>query len=116
MVWVNLIVSVLSGLAVAIPLIVELVKWIKTAIKEKNWAKLVELLTAFMQEAEQKFETGAERKEWVMLAIKASADTINYELDEKVISDLIDQLCAMSKIVNGEKKIEPKEETPETNS
>lgn len=106
MVWVNLIVGILSGLAAAIPLIIELVKWVKIAIKEKNWAKLLELLTAFMKEAEVKFETGAERKEWVMMAIKASAETINYEIDEKVISDLIDQLCAMSKVVNGKEQPE----------
>lgn len=104
MAWVNLIVGILSGLAAAIPLIIELVKWVKIAIKEKNWAKLLELLTAFMKEAEVKFETGAERKEWVMMAIKASAETINYEIDEATISNLIDQLCAMSKVVNGKKE------------
>ena len=104
MAWVNLIVGILSGLAAAIPLIIELVKWVKIAIKEKNWAKLLELLTALMKEAEVKFETGAERKEWVMMAIKASAETINYEIDEATISNLIDQLCAMSKVVNGKKE------------
>ena len=102
----ELIISLLSALIMVIPLVVELIKWIKTAIKEKNWAKLLELLTAFMKEAEVKFETGAERKEWVMMAIKAGAETINYEIDEKVISDLIDQLCAMSKVVNGKEQPE----------
>lgn len=99
--YMNLIISILSGLVAIIPLVAQLIKWVKTAVKERNWAKLLELLTAFMTEAEQKFETGAERKEWVMLAIKASADTINYDLDEEVISNLIDQLCDMSKVVNG---------------
>ena len=53
----ELIISLLSALIMVIPLVVELIKWIKTAIKEKNWAKLLELLTAFMKEAEVKFET-----------------------------------------------------------
>lgn len=100
----ELVINLLGALIMVIPLVVELIKWIKTAIKEKNWAKLLELLTAFMKEAEVKFETGAERKEWVMMAIKASAETINYEIDETVISNLIDQLCAMSKVVNGKKE------------
>lgn len=100
----QIIINLLGVLIMVIPLVVELVKWIKTAIKEKNWAKLLELLTTLMKEAEVKFETGAERKEWVMMAIKASAETINYEIDEAVISDLIDQLCAMSKVVNGKKE------------
>lgn len=104
--WVNFIVSILSGLAVAIPLIVELVKWIQKAIQEKNWQALLQLVTTLMKEAESKFETGAERKDYVMMAIKASADTINYKIDMDVVSKLIDDLCAMSKIVNG-----PKEET-----
>lgn len=33
--------------------------------------------------------------------VKASADTVNYDLDMDKISDLIDSLCDMSKIVNG---------------
>ena len=47
------------------------------------------------------FEKGADRKEWVMAMVKASADTVNYDLDMDKISDLIDSLCDMSKIVNG---------------
>lgn len=33
--------------------------------------------------------------------VKASADTVKYDLDMDKISDLIDSLCDMSKIVNG---------------
>lgn len=101
----ELIISILSTLVVVIPLVVELVKWVRTAVKEKNWANLIKLLTTFMEEAEEKFATGAERKEWVMMAIRASADAINYNIDEEVISNLIDQLCAMSKVVNGDKSV-----------
>lgn len=98
--WLNIVVSILSGLAVAIPLVVELVKWIQKAVQEKNWQTLLELVTTFMKEAEAKFATGAERKDYVMLAIKASADTINYKIDMDIVSKLIDDLCAMSKVVN----------------
>lgn len=101
---VQIIINILGVLVMVIPLVVELIKWVKTAVKEKNWAKLLELITRLMKEAEVKFATGAERKEWVMMAIRASAETINYEIDEKVISDLIDQLCAMSKVVNCKKE------------
>lgn len=101
--WVNVIVSILSGLAVVIPLVVELVKWIKKAIQEKNWTQLLTLVNELMQEAEFKFEDGASRKEWVMMAIKASADTIDYTIDMEMVSKLIDDLCAMSKVVNAPK-------------
>lgn len=110
--WIDILVSVLSGLAIAIPLVIELVKWIKAAIQEKNWQALLGLVTALMKEAEVKFANGAERKDYVMLAIKASADTINYQIDMDVVSQLIDDLCAMSKIVNAPKE-EVKEEIEE---
>lgn len=95
--WVRLIVSVLSGLAATIPL----VKYVRKTIQDKNWPEVVKLVTSYMERAEAMFEKGADRKEWVMAMVKASADTVNYDLDMDKISDLIDSLCDMSKIVNG---------------
>lgn len=99
--WVNVIVSILSGLAVAIPLVCKLVEYVKKAIEEKNWGQLVTLIMGYMEEAEKKFATGAEKKEWVMGMVESTAATINYPIDMEVVSALIDQLCSMSKIVNG---------------
>lgn len=98
--WLNVIVSILSGLAIVIPLVVELVKWVKQAVQEKNWSKLITLVMTFMADAEKMFQTGEERKNYVILAIKASADTINYKIDMEQVSKLIDDLAAMSKVVN----------------
>lgn len=98
--WINYAVSVLSGLAVAIPLVVKLVEYVKKAVKEKNWNQLLKLVMNLMTEAEKKFETGAEKKEWVLTMIKASADSINYDIDTNAIGELIDSLCDMSKAVN----------------
>ena len=100
---VNIIVSILSGIAACIPLVVQLVKYVKQAVQEKNWNQLVTMVMKLMEEAEKKFETGADRKEWVMTMIKASSDSINYPVDMDAISALIDSLCDMSKIVNGKK-------------
>lgn len=99
--WVNVIVSILSGLAVAIPLVCKLVEYVKKAIEEKNWGQLVTLIMGYMEEAEEKFATGAEKKEWVMGMVESTAATINYPIDMEVVSALIDQLCSMSKVVNG---------------
>lgn len=98
---VNIIVSVLSGIAACIPLVVQLVKYVKQSVQEKNWNQLLKLVTNLMEEAEKKFSTGAERKEWVLAMVKSSADTVNYPVDLDVVSELIDSLCSMSKIVNG---------------
>lgn len=98
--WINYAVSVLSGLAVAIPLVVKLVEYVKKAVKEKNWNQLLKLVMDLMAEAEKKFETGAEKKEYVLALVKASADSINYDIDTNAIGELIDSLCDMSKAVN----------------
>ena len=98
--YVNLIIQVLANLVVVIPLVVELVKYVQKAIKEKNWSKMITLLTNLIIEAESKFETGAEKKEWVISMIKASADTIQYDITEEQLSALIDSTIALTKQVN----------------
>ena len=106
--WVRLIVSVLSGLAATIPLVVQLVKYVQRAIKEKNWPQVVNLVMGYMERAEAMFEKGADRKEWVLAMVKASADTIKYEIDMDEISALIDSLCDMSKVVNNSAEVKKK--------
>lgn len=106
--WINYAISILSGLAVAIPLVVKLVEYVQKSIKEKNWNKLLDLVMKLMSEAETKFETGADKKEWVIAMVKASADTINYDIDIDAVGELIDSLCDMANVVNA-----PAEKTEE---
>lgn len=94
----------MSGLAITIPLVIELVKYVKKSIQEKNWQNLLALITNLIKEAEGKFETGAERKTWVLSMVEASAKTINYEIDIVQVGDLIDNLVAMTKVVNAPKE------------
>lgn len=98
--WLEIVVAILSGLAACIPLVIKLVQYVEKAIKEKNWAVLLELVMSYMEQAEQKFEDGATRKEWVMAMIVNSAEQVNYNIDMEVVSELIDRLCDMSNVVN----------------
>ena len=107
--WYEILISVLTGLAATIPLVIKLVEYVKKAIKEKNWNKLLILIMDLMEQAESKFNTGAEKKDWVMMAIKASADTINYDINMDEVSKLVDALCKMSKSVNAPKAEEVSE-------
>ena len=75
-------------------------EYVNKALREKNWNDLLNLVMNLMKEAEGKFETGAERKTWVIDAVLASANTIQYDIDLNVVSDLIDNMCKLSKIVN----------------
>lgn len=98
--WVDLIVAILAGLATCIPLVIKLVQYVQQAVKEKNWASLLELVMSYMEQAEEKFADGATRKEWVMAMVVNSADQLNYDIDLDAVSAMIDRLCDMSNVVN----------------
>ena len=102
--WYEILVNILSGLAVAIPLVVKLVEYVEKALKEKNWNKMLALVMKFMAEAEEKFDNGADRRAWVLEMIAASADVVDYVIDLEEIGKLIDSLCVMSKKVNAPKE------------
>lgn len=103
--WVQLLVSVLAGLATAIPLAIKLVEYVQKAVKEKNWGKVLDMVMKYMATAEDKFDNGADRKEWVLAMVRASAETVNYDIDMEVIGKLIDDLCNMSKKVNAPEEV-----------
>lgn len=97
---ISLIVALLTGLATCIPLAIKLVQYVQKAAQEKNWAALLGLVVSLMEEAETKFNDGATRKEWVMAMVQTSAEYINYPVDTEALSELIDSLCDMTKVIN----------------
>lgn len=102
---VSLIVAILSGLAACIPLAIKLVQYVQKATQEKNWAALLGLLVDLMEQAEQKFQDGATRKEWVMAMVQTSAEYINYPIDTEALSQLIDSLVDMTNIINAPEEV-----------
>ena len=103
--WVDIVVSILSGLAVCIPLVVQLVNVVSTSVKEKNWSQIVAIVLDLMKQAETLFAEGAARKAWVMAGVESAAKSINYNYDEAAkqkVSDMIDAICATAKVVNAE--------------
>lgn len=101
----SLIVAILSGLAACIPLAVKLVQYVQKAAQEKNWAALLGLLVDLMEQAEQKFNDGATRKEWVMAMVQTSAEYINYPIDTEALSQLIDSLVDMTNVINAPEEV-----------
>lgn len=96
----ELLVEILGGLVVIIPLVIKLVEYVKKSALEKNWNNLIRLLLNLIATAEEKFDNGADRKQWVIAMVQASANTINYPISEKELGDLIDNLVALTKKVN----------------
>lgn len=107
--WVDIVVSILSGLAVCIPLVVKLVNVVSTYVKEKNWSQIVAIVLDLMKEAETLFSEGATKKAYVMASVESAAKSINYNYDEvakQKVSDMIDAICSTAKIVNAEEATE----------
>ena len=103
--WVDIVVSIMSGLAVCIPLVVKLVNVVSTYVKEKNWSQIVAIVLDLMKEAETLFSEGATKKAYVMASVESAAKSINYNYDEvakQKVSDMIDAICATAKVVNAE--------------
>ena len=101
--WVDIVVSIMSGLAVCIPMVVKLVNVVSMYVKEKNWSQIVAIVLDLMKQAETLFAEGAARKAWVMAGVESAAKSINYNYDEvakQKVSDMIDAICATAKIVN----------------
>lgn len=93
---------ILVGLAVLIPMVIALIKYVTKAAEDKNWNIIVKMVLDLMVQAEQDYSTGAEKKEFVMNQLKVMAGTVDFEIDWDKVSDLIDALCDMAHEVNVE--------------
>lgn len=96
----NLIIEILAGLAIVIPLVIELVKYVRKSALERNWTNLIQLVMSLIAAAEEKFDNGADRKQWVIAMVQASANAINYPISDKELGDLIDDLVELTNRVN----------------
>ena len=98
--WVEIIVALLTGLVAVIPVVIKLIDVVKKAAKEKNWKAVVQLVLSLMKEAEQNYTDGAEKKIYVLSSIKTMESTLEYDIDEQAIGELIDAIVAATKKIN----------------
>ena len=99
----NLVLAIITGLGTAIPLAIQLVKYIKLAIKEKNFGKIMKIALELMTEAEENYATGAEKKEYVMDSIAKLSKSLDYDVDLDAVSAMIDAIVESSKKINVKK-------------
>lgn len=104
-IW-ELLTAVLSGLAVCIPLVVKLCGYVRMAVQAKSYGALLSLVMGLMEQAEESFASGAERKQWVVDMAMSAAKGIGYDVQRGELEGLVDALCEMSKKVNAGKKAE----------
>lgn len=99
-IWTTIILPIISGLVACVPLVIKLVEYIQKAAKEKNWKSVVQLVLKLMAEAEQVYTNGDDKKAYVMSSIKAMENTLQYDIDEKAIGELIDAVVTATKKIN----------------
>lgn len=99
-VWTTIILPIISGIIACIPLVIKLIEVSQKITKEKNWTVVMQLVLKLMTEAEENYETGAERKEYVLDSIKTVQNTLNYEVDLDAIGAMIDSIAKTSKKIN----------------
>lgn len=102
--WLELIIAIISGIAACIPLVIKLVDYVKALAKEKNWGKLVVIVSSFMAEAETLYPDGASKKDYVINSVLSIAKTIDYPVDKEMLGELIDSLATLSNKININKK------------
>lgn len=100
----SLVLAIISGVTTCIPLIVQLVKYIKMAAAERNFGNIMKIVVDLMPEAEEKFSTGEARKQYVMSNIESLSNSLHYEVDLDKVSTMIDAIVAASKKINIDKK------------
>ena len=49
--WIQAIISILSGVAILVPLVIKLVQYVQANAKEKNWSSLMVLVMNLMAQA-----------------------------------------------------------------
>ena len=105
--YIQLIVLVFAALAVLIPLGVKLYKTINEIVQEKQWDRLMSLVISYMIEAENLMVNGEDKKKYVLSLISNTAQQVGYEIkdgDMEKISQLIDEICSATKLINLDSK------------
>ena len=102
--WLELLVAIISGIASCVPLVIKLIDYVKALAKEKNWGKLIVIVSNLMAEAEKLYADGASKKDYVIKSVLAMSKTIDYPVDEEMLEELINNLTALSKKINIDKK------------
>ena len=94
------IVYILAGLIVVVFIGMQLFAKIKPYLTNGQWYIPVIQAIQFMAIAEDKFDNGADRKVWVMETLKEAMTKLNIECNYEAISNMIDAICRLSKILN----------------
>lgn len=104
----SLIAGLVGLIAAIIPLVVKLTKSLKQIVKDKNWAKIKDIIMAAITEAEASGKSGADKKQQVLKSVQVGCRVANIEITDellKQISDFIDETIKFVNTMDTNKKI-----------
>lgn len=106
---VTLIVGLVGAIATLIPTLVKLFKTTKELVANKNWTKLKEIAMTAMKEVEEYYRThpsmtSQDKLNMAMDIIKVSSASLEIELNEEAIRNLISYINQTIKWANDMKK------------
>lgn len=106
---ITLIVGLIGAIAALIPTLIKLFNTIKEIAKNKNWSKLTAIAMDAMRDVERKYRenpnmTSEEKLEMALDIIIDQAASLNVEINENSIKQIIDYIEKTIKWANDMKK------------
>ena len=98
--WIDLIIAICGAITVIVPLGINLYKAMVALIKEKNYAKILEIMKDAAVEAEKLYSTGAERRDYVLNILKVSCENLKVDYDENKLDTELTKFIDATKKIN----------------
>lgn len=104
---ITLIAGLIGAIAALIPTFIKLKECLVDIVKNKNWAKIMQVAMSAMKTVEASGKTGADKKQMVVNIVTQSCANLEIELDAELIkrlSDYIDDTIDFVNSMNTNKK------------
>lgn len=95
-----LLVSLVGAIAKLIPTLIKLGRATKIIAKNKDRDKLITIARKAMAEAQASGQSGAQKQEMVVAAVKAGAKELEIEINDEDINDLINSIKELKQFFN----------------
>ena len=88
MTWSDIAKWIIYTVIIIAPLAYNLVKYVRMAMEEKNFKPILSLVLELMETAEGMYDSGADRKAWVLSMVKSTAKAIGSSVSMDEVSKM----------------------------
>ena len=101
---ISLIVGLVIAIVTAIPSVIAAIKATWQLIKNKNWAKVMDIIDDAVKIAEATQKSGAQKKADVIASVTKTCKDLKIDINIQQVSDYIDQLVGWFNEMQGRNK------------